>query len=135
MQATWLDKHFKGDRTIWLIVFVLSIYSLLAVYSSTGTLAYQYQGGYIDYYLCYHMFIGRISMKFIFAMAGVGVICFAIFILVALATGHTGRIETWKSRIERFSGSDESDNYQTEQAKIAIARGGLVGTFPGNSVQ
>jgi cell division protein FtsW len=68
-------------------------------------------------------------------MGGVGVICFVLFIVIALATGHTGRIDTWKSRIEKFAGNDDSDNYQTEQAKIAIARGGLIGTFPGNSVQ
>ncbi|MFD1258875.1 FtsW/RodA/SpoVE family cell cycle protein [Mucilaginibacter terrae] len=35
-----LDKT-KGDRWIWLIVIMLSIISLLAVYSSTGTLAYK----------------------------------------------------------------------------------------------
>ena len=31
----------KGDRWIWLIVILLSVISLLAVYSSTGTLAYK----------------------------------------------------------------------------------------------
>jgi cell division protein FtsW len=31
----------KGDRWIWLIVILLSLWSLLAVYSSTGTLAYK----------------------------------------------------------------------------------------------
>jgi cell division protein FtsW len=35
-----LDKT-KGDRWIWLIVIMLSVISLLAVYSSTGTLAYK----------------------------------------------------------------------------------------------
>lgn len=44
-------KYFKGDRIIWLIVIILSIFSLLAVYSSTGSLAYRYQGGNTGYYL------------------------------------------------------------------------------------
>src|SRR3954464_10491305 len=57
MQATWLDKYFKGDRTIWLIVFILSIFSLLAVYSSTGTLAYKYKSGNTEYYLLKHLII------------------------------------------------------------------------------
>ena len=48
-------------------------------------------------------------------------------------TGNTGRIDTWKSRMEKFLGDD--DGYQTVQAKIAIASGGLVGVFPGNSHQ
>jgi cell division protein FtsW len=43
-------RYFKGDRTIWLIVVLLSIVSLLAVYSSTGSLAYRYQGGNTAYY-------------------------------------------------------------------------------------
>ena len=51
MQSTWLDKYFKGDRTIWLVVFILTLFSLLAVYSSTGTLAYKYQSGNTEFYL------------------------------------------------------------------------------------
>ena len=51
MHSTWLDKYFKGDRTIWLVVFILTLFSLLAVYSSTGTLAYKYQSGNTEFYL------------------------------------------------------------------------------------
>lgn len=40
-----------GDRYIWLVVIVLSILSMLAVYSATGTLAFQYQGGNTEYYM------------------------------------------------------------------------------------
>jgi len=43
-------KYFKGDRVIWLIIILLSVVSLLAVYSSTGSLAYRYQGGNTAYY-------------------------------------------------------------------------------------
>lgn len=43
-------QYFKGDRVIWLVVVLLSIVSLLAVYSSTGSLAYRYQGGNTTYY-------------------------------------------------------------------------------------
>ena len=38
MLNTILNKT-KGDRWIWLIVILLSVRSLLAVYSATGTLA------------------------------------------------------------------------------------------------
>ncbi|NNM16514.1 MAG: FtsW/RodA/SpoVE family cell cycle protein, partial [Bacteroidia bacterium] len=50
----WIDTYFKGDRLIWLAVFMLSIFSLLAVYSSTGTLAYKYHSGNTEYYLFKH---------------------------------------------------------------------------------
>src|SRR3546814_10145922 len=31
----------RGDRWIWLVAILLSVFSILAVYSSTGTLAYR----------------------------------------------------------------------------------------------
>ncbi len=48
-------KYLKGDRIIWVIIIVLSIISTLAVYSSTGTLAYKYQHGNTAYYLLRHV--------------------------------------------------------------------------------
>jgi len=54
----YFQKYFKGDSVIWAIIIVLSIFSVLAVYSSTGTLAYKYQGGDTTYYFFKHsMFI------------------------------------------------------------------------------
>lgn len=47
----------KGDRPIWMIVIVLSIFSLLAVYSSTGSLAYRFRSGNAEYYLFKHLVI------------------------------------------------------------------------------
>lgn len=41
----------KGDKYIWGIVLLLSLFSLLAVYSSTGTLAYKMRAGNTEYYL------------------------------------------------------------------------------------
>lgn len=263
MQVTWLDKYFKGDRTIWLIVFILSIFSLLAVYSSTGTLAYKYKSGNTEYYLikhliilalglglmyiahlvrytyysrismlalwitvpllvltlvigtnlneasrwltlpgvnitfqtsdfaklalimyvarvlskkqdqitnfktaflpvifpvfivcalilpanfstaavvflsaCYLMFIGRIRMKFIFGMIGIALAAFTLLVVFALTTGHPQRVFTWKARVlAHWNANETTDSYQTDQAKIAIVRGGFFGQFPGNSMQ
>jgi cell division protein FtsW len=262
MHSTWLDKYFKGDRTIWLVVFILTLFSLLAVYSSTGTLAYKYQSGNTEFYLFRQarfliiglalmylahrirynvysrlsqiglfvaipllvltliigtnlnsasrwlslpgintsfqtsdlaklalimfvarmlsrrqenikdfkkaflpimipvlvvcglilpanlstsllvfftcivlMFIGRINMKYILYMGLTGVVCLSLFIVIKLNSADTGRVGTWKARIENFNNGDADDNYQADQAKIAIAGGGLVGKFPGNSSQ
>ncbi|MFT5749203.1 MAG: cell division protein FtsW [Ancylomarina sp.] len=41
----------QGDKVIWIIIFLLSIISLLVVYSSTGTLAYKVKGGNTSYFL------------------------------------------------------------------------------------
>jgi len=56
----------KGDRWIWLIVILLSAISLLAVYSSTGTLAYK-RGVGVESILMKHlaMVIGGIVLMYI----------------------------------------------------------------------
>lgn len=41
----------KGDRIIWGVVIVLSMISLMAVYSSTGSLAYRMHKGHAEIYL------------------------------------------------------------------------------------
>jgi cell division protein FtsW len=51
------SKHIMGDRVIWMVVILLSFLSLLAVYSSTGTLAYKYQEGNTLYYMVKHLII------------------------------------------------------------------------------
>ncbi len=51
------SKYFRGDRVVWIIAVLLAVFSLLAVYSSTGTLAYRYQAGNTEYYLLKHLFI------------------------------------------------------------------------------
>jgi cell division protein FtsW len=50
-------------------------------------------------------------------------------------SGNTGRVGTWKKRIENFTSGDSKGNYQVEQAKIAIATGGFFGKGPGKSTQ
>jgi len=256
-------KSLKGDRVIWIVVILLSTLSLLAVYSSTGTLAYKYQEGNTEYYMFKHfvitffglflmylahlikytyysrlfqialyiavplliltlligininearralplplgytfqtadlakltlimflarsltkkqenikdfksaflplmlpviivcglilpsdfstaallfvtslvlLFIGRVKTRYILSLIGICIVALTIFILVlmVLPAENQGRLGTWKSRIESFINPGETENYQTEQAKIAIASGGIVGKGPGNSTQ
>jgi cell division protein FtsW len=258
----YLRNNIKGDRVIWAVVIVLSIISLLVVYSSTGTLAYKYQKGNTEYYLIKHgmivlfglfliiithkikftyfsrisqiaiffaaplllltlvkganlneasrwlalpgtsltfqtsdfakialiaylarilshkqesikdfksgfipvmipvllicglilpanfstaavlfatsvvmMFIGRVNLKYIASLLGIGIVLLGVFIAIVINSNNTGRVGTWKKRIENFSSGDSKGNYQVEQAKIAIATGGMVGKGPGKSSQ
>jgi len=83
-------------------------------------------------------FIGRVNIKHLVSLVGVGVLGTALIIGIVLATGvGGGRVATWKSRIEHFGSRDTKDDqpYQVQQAKIAIAGGGLFGRGPGNSEQ
>jgi cell division protein FtsW len=257
--------NIRGDKVIWAVVILLSIFSLLTVYSSTGTLAYKYQSGNTEYYMLKHliillfgflimylthlikftyfsrifqialyiavpllvltlfvglnlneakrvlllpfnltfqtsdlakltlimylarllskkqdsikdfksafvpmmipvliicglilpanfstaamlfatslviMFIGRVSLKYIFSLMGIGVVSFTLVLLLASAYPDLlPRANTWGARLTAFADKDNIDsdkNYQVEQAKIAIASGGILGKFPGNSTQ
>ncbi|MFO7922773.1 MAG: FtsW/RodA/SpoVE family cell cycle protein [Bacteroidales bacterium] len=59
-------RYLKGDKVIWAVIFFLSIVSLLAVYSSTGTLAYRFQGGNTTYYILKHFSIMMVGLAIIF---------------------------------------------------------------------
>ncbi len=257
-----LKKYFKGDPVIWGVIFALSVISLLAVYSSTGTLAYKYRAGNVTYYLLKHgsflfigylviyfthlipyrffsrlaqlifyisipllaitlifgtninsasrwltlpgtgltfqtsdlakislimylarmlslrqdniksyrqgflpliipvivtcalimpanlstavilfsvsmilMFIGRVKTIYLVAVAGLSIILVVGLITLALNSDWEGRWGTWRNRVVSFMEQDDGSNYQSEQSKIAIATGGVIGKGPGNSVQ
>lgn len=82
-------------------------------------------------------FIGRVKLKYLMSMLGIGLAAVSIVVMVVMFTGvGGGRASTWKSRIEHFRKHDKSEEpYQVQQAKIAVANGGLLGKGPGNSEQ
>jgi len=84
------------------------------------------------------MFLGGIDIKIILKIVGICVLVATLFfswVWLAPDSIPGGRGPTWKSRIESFSSGDAKGNYQSEQAKIAIATGGIIGKGPGNSTQ
>ena len=52
----------KGDRAIWAIFVILSLFSILAVYSATGTLAHLKKEGNTEAYLIKHFGILVVGM-------------------------------------------------------------------------
>lgn len=99
------------------------------------------------------MFIGRVSLKHIGATIGIAAIPVGILIMIAVAyfdkeegkmkdlpaVFEVGRMPTWIKRVQNFvydsKQTDKEENYQVNQAKIAIAKGGIIGLGPGNSEQ
>lgn len=96
------------------------------------------------------MFIGRVQFKHLMMVVGLALV--PLIILLFLAShyydkeNHTpkelpavlsiGRVPTWISRVQDFRYADQkSESYQIQQAKIAIATGGLLGKGPGKSEQ
>ena len=83
-------------------------------------------------------YLGGYPFKYLASILGVGILCFALFILTAKAfpdAMRNSRISTWSNRIENFASGESEDNYQAEKAKIAIASGEIYGKGPGKSVQ
>ena len=100
------------------------------------------------------MFIGRVNTAHL--LLTVGVVLIPVLCLVGLAVlqhkktsgeivkteTHSklfGRVSTWVNRVDNFmyggTDADDDNNYQVNQAKIAIAKGGWLGVGPGNSEQ
>ena len=44
-------SRLKGDRKVWLVIFILSFISILIVYSSTGALAFRRANGNTSFYI------------------------------------------------------------------------------------
>jgi cell division protein FtsW len=103
------------------------------------------------------MFIGRVSLKHIGLTILLAMVPVLILISIAMATHKAGKVtvsdedkpavaekgkifvrfNTWVSRIQDFMYPNEKEvPYQVQQAKIAIANGGILfGLGPGNSRQ
>lgn len=102
------------------------------------------------------MFIGRVSGKHLLLTIGVAMIPVLLLIMTAVIrhkisepstvnpkpSSHSRlliRVDTWINRVGNFmygtKEDKEDDNYQVNQAKIAVANGGWIGLGPGNSRQ
>lgn len=100
------------------------------------------------------LFIGRVRSRHLLLVIGLACVPLLMLVIAAIyrhdavndgriTAGEKsklfGRVSTWISRVDNFiyGGKDmeNEDNYQINQAKIAIAKGGFVGLGPGNSQQ
>lgn len=85
------------------------------------------------------MFIGGVHIKHISGIVGVGLLGLILMFTVYKIDSSLvpSRAATWMSRIEMFSkgesSSENATNYQTEEAKAAIYRGGIMPSFPGTA--
>jgi cell division protein FtsW len=113
---------------LWLPVGLVLILILPANFSTTAI---------IFVMILIVTFIGGYPLKHIGIILGAGIFALAFFVLIAKAfpDAMPNRVQTWQSRIENFSDSENKEAYQVQKAKIAIATGGPVGVGPGKSVQ
>ncbi len=126
------DKTVSFKETLlplWLPVFLVLMMILPANFSTTAI---------IFSMVIMLVFLGGYPIRYILIVLGTGFMILTFFILFAKAFPgmFPNRVDTWVSRIENFADNKETqEDYQIERAKIAIARGGVIGTGPGKSVQ
>lgn len=114
---------------LWIPVFIVLALILPANFSTTAL---------IFSMICMLVFVGKYPLKYLGTVIGMGVFMLLFFVTFAKAfpKAMPNRVDTWISRIERFTSDEPSeDDYQIEKAKIAIATGKVYGLGPGKSVQ
>lgn len=126
------DKEYSFKESLlelWLPVFVVLALVLPANFSTTAL---------IFSMVCMLVFIGQYPLKYLGFIVGAGFASLVFFIMVAKAfpDAMPNRVDTWMSRIDSFfDDKPNDDDYQIENAKIAIASGKIYGLGPGKSVQ
>ncbi|WP_417369898.1 FtsW/RodA/SpoVE family cell cycle protein [Flavobacterium beibuense] len=114
---------------LWIPVFIVLALILPANFSTTAL---------IFSMICMLVFVGKYPLKYLGTVIGMGIFMLLFFVTFAKAfpKAMPNRVDTWISRIERFTSDEPSeDDYQIEKAKIAIATGKVYGLGPGKSVQ
>lgn len=95
------------------------------------------------------LFVGRINIKYLLIFFAAAIVIVSIYIIIVVNFAEDkGRIGAWANRVESFFSSDDKEmssedmarledggDYQSLQAKIAIAGGGFLGKAPGRSTQ
>ncbi|MFT5618460.1 MAG: cell division protein FtsW [Arenicella sp.] len=95
-----ISKNLQGDKIIWAIVIVLSLFSILLVYSSTSALAYKSAGGDNERILLKHIFLillglgamyicHKIDYRYYARLSRFALIASALLLIFALKFGMT----------------------------------------------
>jgi len=124
-----LNADFKTVFKIFMLPVIIICILILPANFSTAFMLF-----FVSFML---MIIAKIPFKYLANLIGIGVAGILLMVVLNIVAPQLlPRVGTWVSRIECFIKNEASeDDYQVEQAKIAIATGGFIGKLPGNSIQ
>lgn len=80
------------------------------------------------------MIIGRVAAAYIGLLLLLGIVVFAMLLILGEFLPDVVRSDTWTNRVREFM-EEPDGGYQVQQAKIAMANGEWLGLGPGNSIQ
>lgn len=85
------------------------------------------------------MFVGRVKIRYILSLIAIGLAGLSILLLISTQYPKVlPRLGIWVNRIKSYIHNEKSndvESFQADQAKMAIAKGGILGSTPGKSEQ
>ncbi|MEG1634237.1 MAG: FtsW/RodA/SpoVE family cell cycle protein [Rikenellaceae bacterium] len=140
--ASWRDHPERNSqiffKTTIPIIFPIAISAILVLVSNLSTALIMCGACLIV------LIIGRVRWKEIFRLIFLAIIILALIVVVFKGLGIS-RADTWINRTTTFFSSDKTvnddskqlseDEFQAQQARIAVASGWILGKGPGKSTQ
>jgi cell division protein FtsW len=94
-----IDKYLKGDKVIWAVVILLSLFSLVMAYSASSNLAYRIADGDASQFLFRHarmivlglvimLYVQNMNFKYLSKLSVIAIWVTAILLLVTLLFGR-----------------------------------------------
>ena len=103
----FIDKYLKGDKVIWTVIILLSLYSIVMAYSSSSNLAFRIAGGNVAPYIIKHTLIILIGIiliiylqffpyKYVSRLSQIGIFVSIILLFITLLFGVSkGNASRW----------------------------------------
>ena len=103
----FVDKYLKGDKVIWTIIILLSLYSIVMAYSSSSNLAFRIAGGNVAPYVIKHTLIIIIGIvliiylqffpyKYFSRLSQIGIFVSIVLLFITLLFGVSkGNASRW----------------------------------------
>ncbi|RPG79317.1 MAG: cell division protein FtsW [Crocinitomicaceae bacterium TMED135] len=103
----FIEKYLKGDKVIWTIIILLSLYSIIMAYSSSSNLAFRIAGGNVAPYVIKHTLIIIIGVvliiylqffpyKYFSRLSQIGIFVSIVLLFVTLLFGVSkGNASRW----------------------------------------
>jgi len=89
------SKYLTGDKVIWVVTILLSLFSLLIVYSSTSQLSYKFRDGNTEAYIIKHalilgggfllmVYIHKFKINYFSRLSQIGIIVSVLLLMLVL---------------------------------------------------